>query len=219
MPPQNAKKTVADFEVPELEIGVLNLLVVGTSPVIPHAISAKNKEQIAAKQQQKGQQARGKRNPRQEYLDSFYMIKGKPETKNCVYGLPAAAFRQAMISACRQVPNLTMAGTQGCFHVFGVKGTNFVKLIDHSDPRMGEDTVTLSGPGRPLDLRYRPYFDEWSVRMEIQFNLNVISIEQLFNLAHIAGFHVGVGDHRPEKAGSNGMFQPSQKAVSAKKAA
>lgn len=210
MPPTTkTKKSVADIVIPELRIGVIPLLVVGTTALIVHAISAKNKEQIAAKQQKRAT-TRTARNPRQEYLDCFYMVKGKPEAKGCVYGFPAAGFRQAFISACRQVPDLTMAGTQGCFHIIGEKGTNLVRLTDYSDPHMVEDTVTLSGAGRPLDMRYRPYFDKWSARLNIHFNESVISVEQIINLARIAGFHVGVGDYRPEKSGSNGMFEPSR---------
>ena len=62
-------------------------------------------------------------------------------------------------------------------------------------------------------IAYRPEFLEWGARLRIRFNPNAISAEQIVNLVEIAGFAVGVGDWRPEKAGQHGMFTVDRGAI------
>jgi hypothetical protein len=40
----------------------------------------------------------------------------------------------------------------------------------------------------------------------IRYNARVLSEDQILNLFEIAGFAIGVGEHRPQRDGSNGMF-------------
>lgn len=56
------------------------------------------------------------------------------------------------------------------------------------------------------DIRYRGEFREWSADLAIRFNASVLSAEQITNLFNMAGFGVGVGEWRPERSGSFGMF-------------
>lgn len=56
------------------------------------------------------------------------------------------------------------------------------------------------------DIRYRPEFKHWRVKLPIKYNADKISLEQLVNLFNLAGFGVGVGEWRPEKDGQYGMF-------------
>jgi hypothetical protein len=57
-------------------------------------------------------------------------------------------------------------------------------------------------------LRYRPQFDEWSVKLKIMYARNSISPEQIVNLFNVAGFAVGIGERRPGKSGDSfGMFK------------
>jgi hypothetical protein len=69
---------------------------------------------------------------------------------------------------------------------------------------MREDMVRV-GMGS-ADLRYRGEFKEWKTTFSIRFNKNVLSIEQIVLLFNTAGFAIGVGEWRPEKNGSHGMF-------------
>ena len=56
------------------------------------------------------------------------------------------------------------------------------------------------------DIRYRAEFKKWKATLTIRYNAHVISTEQIINLYHVAGFSIGIGDWRPQKEGSHGMF-------------
>jgi len=53
----------------------------------------------------------------------------------------------------------------------------------------------------------RPEFQEWSCVVEVVYNANVISLEQLVNLFNWSGFQFGLGSWRPEKGGSFGQYR------------
>ena len=73
------------------------------------------------------------------------------------------------------------------------------------EPTMREDMVRV-GMGT-ADLRYRGEFREWSTTFMIRYNANVLSVEQHVNLFNTAGFAIDVGEWRPQKDGSYGMFR------------
>jgi len=73
---------------------------------------------------------------------------------------------------------------------------------------MREDMVRV-GMGS-ADLRYRLQLNDWLCDLEIRFNADVISLEQIANLINIAGFACGVGEQRPERGGNNGTFSVAQ---------
>lgn len=56
------------------------------------------------------------------------------------------------------------------------------------------------------DLRYRAEFSEWNAEFTVEYNARFYSVEQILSMVDHAGFHAGLGDWRPEKGGSFGMF-------------
>ena len=92
---------------------------------------------------------------------------------------------------------------RGAFHIDG----DLVSI--QGKPTMREDMVRI-GKG-VADIRYRGEFKTWSVRLRIRYNANVLSAEQIINLFETAGFGIGVGEHRPQKNGQNGLFHVARK--------
>jgi hypothetical protein len=60
------------------------------------------------------------------------------------------------------------------------------------------------------DIRHRGMFEQWSVTLEIRYNERCMSASEIVNLFNTAGFGVGVGEWRPERDGSWGMFHCAQ---------
>ena len=189
-----AKDIEAEISIPSINIQRATIQLVGDSQLICHAWSEKAKSQMLDKQMKKGVQAKAAKDPEQDYRDSLYPL------PNGGYGFPAVAFKAAAVDACSHVSDITKVAARGAFHIIG-------ELVPiEGEPTMREDMVRLSGVGAPPDLRYRGEFKTWKVTFTVRYNANVISLEQLLNLFNTAGFAIGVGEWRPQKDGSYGMF-------------
>ncbi|ABK17581.1 hypothetical protein [Syntrophobacter fumaroxidans] len=178
--------------LPKLNIQEMRITLIGDSPLICHAWSEKAKKQILDKQQKKARQARAAKDPQRDFEESLYR---HPEGG---YGFPAVAFKAAAVDACSHVEGITKVQARGAFHIVGE-----LARLD-GEPRMRADMVRV-GLGT-ADIRIRAEFPAWSTTLDIRYNGNVLSMEQIANLFNTAGFAVGVGEWRPQKDGSYGMF-------------
>jgi hypothetical protein len=189
-----ASETPQGVTLYEVNLQDLVVRIQSVSPLICHRFAEANIAQIEDKQQKKASRAKGARDPEREFRDSLYTF------DDGSYGFPAIAFKQALVSACRQT-DIPMTVARGAFQVIG----DLIRLERFDGPHMRRDRVVI---GRGItSVAYRPEFREWEAELRIRFNRDVLSEEQLINLVEIAGFAVGVGDWRPEKSGSMGMFE------------
>jgi hypothetical protein len=181
---------VTQVQIPTPEIHEIKFKLVGTSPLICHRWSEKAKKEMLDKQMKKATPAKSAKDPEADYLASLYPMDDG-------YGFPSVGFKSAMVRAGTYL-DLKMTFLRGAFHVPG----ELIKI--EGEPQMREDMVRV-GMGKP-DIRYRGEFMPWTVDLPILYNARVISDEQLANLIVTAGFSVGVGEWRPEKDGSYGMW-------------
>lgn len=198
MSPKQANPTT--IEVPNFARGRVKITLQGDSMLVCHKWSDKTKKMMLDKQTKKAKGGKEAKNPEQDFLDSLY------HHPDGGYGFPVIAFKAAAVSACRYVDGLPMTVARGAFHINGPtdeEGQELAK-IEGSEPMMREDMVRV-GMGT-ADIRYRGYFDPWSVQLDLVYNPSALSLEQIVNLFNIAGFGVGVGEYRPEKNGQWGRF-------------
>jgi hypothetical protein len=186
------KEQTQIIELPKLNIQRLMIKLVGDSPLICHRWSEKAKREMLQKQMKKAKTAKEAKDPQQDFLSSLYVL---PDGK---YGFPVVAFKAAAVNACSHVDGVTKVEARGAFHINGE-----MAIIEGSKPAIREDMVRIfSG----ADIRYRGEFKTWSVKLDIRYNAAVLSAEQVTNLFNTAGFAIGVGEWRPQKNGSYGMF-------------
>lgn len=193
--------------VPPVKLERIDVNIVGDTGLIPHAWSAKAKKMMLDKQMKKAKQGKTAKDPDADYRESLYwldkdnnLIKAKnmDPNKHKMFGFKSIAFKAAAVRAATDV-GLKMTDTRRAFHVLGeYVPLKYKKII------MREDMVRLQT--KVADIRYRGEFINWSCVLPIQFNANLFSPEQIFNLFNTAGFGVGVGEWRPERNGMNGMF-------------
>ena len=167
------------FDIPAIEISTFELTLVGDSPLIVHAWSEKAKKEILDKQMK----------------EAFYQA----VAEGAEFGFPSVAFKAAAVSAGFRTgvtKNKTIPNS--AFHING----DMVRI--HGTPEIREDMVRV-GMGA-ADLRYRGEFKEWSVILPIRFNTAVFTHEQIINLFNLGGFACGIGEWRPERGGSFGMY-------------
>lgn len=181
--------------LPRLDTPVIEITLVGTSPLITHAWSEKAKRMMRDKQQGKASAGKENKDPQKEMEGAMYRTPdGKP-------GIPAISFKNAAVTACTSLGKSTISKVMArqAFHVLGDI------LPIEGEYAMREDMVRV-GMGT-ADIRYRPCWQEWKVKIQVRYNARVISAEQLVNLFNIAGFAVGVCEWRPECNGQMGCFR------------
>ena len=156
---------------------------------------------------------------------------GKALSNGARFGFSVGAIKDAAISAAyRNGWTKDKVSMQGVFYIeadtngyyagdlaidWGKKRIDIVpnqfrseQMIEiHGDmPVMREDMVRV-GMGS-ADIRYRGQFTNWYMDVNIRYNRNgKYSLEQIINMLNAGGFTCGLGEWRPEKGGSYGMFK------------
>jgi hypothetical protein len=193
------------IEIPAMNIQKMVLTLKGLSPLICHKWSDKAKKLMLEKQMKKAKTAKVAKDPERDFYESLYWLDGMPENPTLEdvatarFGFPVVAFKSAAVDACSHVDGVTKVMARGAFHIDG----EFV--IINGVPHMREDMVRIAMG--TADIRYRGEFKDWSATFVLRYNANVLSAEQIVNLFNTAGFAIGVGEWRPSKDGSYGMFE------------
>lgn len=175
-----------------------SFVIRGISPLIQHAWSERNLAMLRDKHAGKKTKSREKRDPEAEGREAMYT------TSKGGFGIPVSAIKQAMISAAHKDIGIEKTLVRKSLFFVCEDRTNILPM-ECSDPVIREDYVRV-GAG-VADLRYRPEFSEWSVRLTIEYDSDLLRIEDILNLVDRAGFGVGIGEWRPEKGGEYGRFQ------------
>lgn len=188
-----SKKETVEIALPKLNIQHMEITLVGDSPLISHRWSEKAKKAMLDKQMKKATPKKDAKDPEADFRASLY------EHPDGGYGYPVVAFKAAAVNACSHLDGVTKVHARGAFHING----ELAKIIG-DEPTMREDMVRIAMG--TADIRYRGEFKRWRVTLTIRYNADVLSVDQITNLFNTAGFAIGVGEWRPQKNGSHGMF-------------
>jgi hypothetical protein len=180
---------------------VESFIIYGTAPYVQRKFSDKSREQILRDQMVSKAKKRGTttpRDPEADYTEATHFTVEKG------YGIPAGAFRNAMISACR-VAGFVM--TKARLSVFietdemDEEGTALVAL--NGSPEMHKGHVRLQD-GK-TSIAVRPMWKEWSATLSVKWDGDQFTRQDVANLIERAGQQVGVGEGRPDSRKSNGV--------------
>lgn len=182
---------------------VAKFKLIGISPLVQARFSAKAMETMQAKMRLGSAAKKGKkRDPRDFDLD----YKNAMHTsKDGWHGVPTAAFRNAMISACKVVG---FKMTQAKLAIFpqpdgidSVDGLPLVKL--EGDPK--PHTMYVRNQTGVCDIRVRPMWEKWSVDLRVEYDADLFLLEDVANLLSRAGRQVGICEGRPDSKQSAGL--------------
>ncbi len=85
--------------------------------------------------------------------------------------------------------------------VDAVDGTPLVKI--EGTPEPVEHLVKPASGG--ADIRVRAMWREWRVRLRIEYDADMFSLQDVLNLLLRVGRQVGIGEGRPDSKSSSGM--------------
>lgn len=176
--------------------------VYGTAPYVQNKFSGTKMQQMLDAQMKTKATSRKAKDPRDPDADYEGAIHRTPDGK---YGIPAPAFRSAMISACRVAgfqmtkAKLSVFVEADDFDVDDGTGLVFIK----GKPEMAKHPVRLESGVASIAIR--PMWREWSARVVIRWDADQFSQSDVANLLERAGQQVGVGEGRPDSKKSHGM--------------
>ncbi len=201
-----ATKSVSEsvsIKAPNFQTAVFR--IVGTAPYVQNKFSQKAREQMKEKQQAGGP---GRNRKAKDAKDFEALYEGATHrVADGWAGIPAPAFRNAMISACRTVGfKMTLAKLSVFVEADGFDvddGTPLVR-ITKGEPRYHEALVRLQTG--VADIRARPMWEPgWQAEIRITFDADQFTLADVSNLLMRVGMQVGVGEGRPDSKNSAGM--------------
>jgi len=199
------KKTDTAIVIAPISPKIVEIEIVGITPLMVQAWSHKAKRQMLDKQMKKATRGKEAKDPAADYLASRYISTEGWD------GVPAGGVKGCLVNACRAVDGLPMTLAKRMLFVKsqGVtkEGQQLVRI--YGEHQMQEGMVRIDQG--TADIRFRASYPRWSMKLEIEFLSSVISAEQVANLVELAGFIEGLCEHRPGApkscTGDSGRFQ------------
>ena len=195
-----AEKT-AQISKPNIERLVLK--IVGNAPYVQNKFSQKAREQMRQTQEAGSVARKGKKREPKDFQQAYEQALHVSEEG--WYGIPAASFRAAMISACRLVGfKMTLAKLSVFVFADGLdadEGTPLVRI--YGEPEVNESMVRV-GMG-VADVRWRPMWRKWHAIVRVSYDADQFSTDDVLNLMMRVGMQVGIGEGRPDRKSSAGM--------------
>jgi len=176
----------------------------GTAPYVQNKFPKKAKEMMKRKQEAGHSAKKGTAHEPKDFQKCFE--EAIHRSKEGWGGIPAPAFRCALISACRVVGfQMTRAKLSAFVEADGFDaddGTPLVKITKGS-PEYTEHPVRVQ---QTVDLRARAMWSEgWEAKVRVRFDADQFTMMDITNLLVRAGLQVGVGEGRPDSKSSAGM--------------
>lgn len=225
-------------EVLRIQKKLMEITIIGTSPLIVHRFSHKAKGEMLAKQIGVKWPKEAK-DPEMQYDLATYWIDEDgnelPSTANLdmlvdkkvseflgccsedVKALrkikkPRFGFPAVGLkaSAIRGAKSLglVMTDMRSAFHI----PVEFVEI--HGLRRRRCDMVRIAKG--TSDIRFRPEWPSWWMRFEVEFNETAVSPDIIANMVHCGGFSCGIGEGRPERGLRYGTFEVASDEKAAK---
>jgi len=200
MPKKKVQEQTLTIKPPRFN--TLAIEIEGTAPYMQCRFSAKAIEDMKRKMQE-GSTARSRKNRKsRDFDEDFYYAQHISD--DGWNGIPAAAFRNACIDACR------MAG----FKMTHAKMSVFVEA-DGYDQVEGAPLVQINGKmertemavrvQQTTDIRVRPMWRKWGTTLRVRYDEDQFTAQDVVNLLTRAGQQVGIGEGRPYSRSSTGM--------------
>jgi len=202
-PRKEAQQTVT-ISPPNMQVATF--MIEGMVPYVQNAFTNKAREKMEVAQREGQRGTKGRRKDPRNFEEEF------PQAQHTSIegwnGIPAAAIRNGMISACRLV-NFKMTMAKLCFFVEQdgfdiVSGQPLVRILDGKPEMKGPEP--LPNADGSMDLRIRAIWAPgWKARVRIRFDADIFSIKDIANLLNRVGIQIGIGAGRPDSKNSPGQ--------------
>lgn len=190
-------ETKVEAKLSPIKENTLRFTIEGRTSLIQHNWSEKAKKQMRDKHAGKKTKTREVRDPEAEgEAATYYTTDGK-------YGIPVKGLKACIIGAAHKDLGIEKTLVRKALFI-PCNDANDVLAMECDPPVLREDYVRV---GQSTDLRYRPEFHKWAVTFNLEYDAELLTVDDIANLINRAGFGVGLCEWRPEKGGENGRFK------------
>jgi len=190
-----APESVAQVKLQRLEMLHFTFHLEGVTPLIIHQWSEKAKREMMEKGgPAKAKRIKPQRDPDADFNEARYLL-NQPREDAHTDGIPAVAFKAAIVQAARAFEGVTMTALKQFIYVEGEPPEMLVPII--GKPQRREDMVRVGkGLNKTADLRWRPEYWPWAVNLVVRWPSAMFEKESILTLLDAAG-QGGVGEWRP----------------------
>jgi hypothetical protein len=184
----------SQVSITEIQLTQVSFHLVGVSPLVPHAVSFKNKGQLLFPSGRKSAAEKAtsmKHDPFDEFRDAAYKFKDNDQPTRLY--MPGGAFHSAMANAAIDMVGAKKAQIGRLTNIVGDK------ICVWGVPQIYSTIVRSSDMARTPDVRTLPIIPKWAASITVQFVGSLIKTASVANLLGAAGVIIGIGDGRPEK--------------------
>ena len=182
-----------------------NLTIRGVSPYVQHAFSQKALRTMMDTQMAGAQSRKGKIRQPKDFKEVYE--NATHFSDDGWIGIPAAAIRNALISACRTVGfKMTLAKLSLFVVPNGFDKLSRDPLIKITKGKPYEHFGAARNSNGSTDVRFRPMWDPgWEAVVTIKWDGDQFSATDVVNLLSRVGAQVGLGEGRADSRNSAGM--------------
>jgi hypothetical protein len=175
----------------------------GTAPLVQARFSAKAMQAMMSKMAAGSTANKSRAKPARDFDDDYRQAMHISTQGWC--GVPAGAFRQAMISACRLVGfKMTLAKLSLFVIADGIDKVDGIPLVKFEGTPERVDMAVRNATG-VADIRVRPMWREWTMSLTIRYDGDQFTAQDVTNLLSRVGMQVGIGEGRPDSRESAGL--------------
>ena len=173
-----------------------------TAPYVSNPMTDEAKNQMR-NTQLAGQTAKKGKKREAKNFDSLYQ-QSRHLSEDGWDGIPAEAFRSAMVSAC-SIVGFKMTHAKQAIQVLGdgrdSEGSGLIKILK-SKPQKLESYIPNSNGS--MDIRVRAKYIDVEAGLKVRWDSDMFTTSDIANLIERAGLQVGVGAGRPLSKKSGG---------------
>ena len=203
---KKAPTEVVRVEIKPPNFRINSIPIIGTAPYVTNKMTDGSRAAMRAGMtgENKKDKTSKRGRPDKDFQADFQGSQHRDVEKSWV-GIPAPAFRSAMVRACG-LANVVMTEGKQCFFVeadgIDSDGIPLVRIAK-GKPEYFEALVKNSNGSS--DLRARAKFATgWEATLRVKFDADIFSEQTVANLVERAGITVGVGAGRPFSSKSSG---------------
>lgn len=187
---------------PNFQIIAVNIK--GTAPYMQARFSAKVMQGLMTKMEAGSTAQKGKKREARDF-DSDFRDAQHISTEGW-NGIPASAFRNACIDACRAVGfHMTKAKMSIFIEADGLDAVDGTPLVKLQAGKPEKTEMIVRNATGVVDVRVRPMWREWGATVTIRYDGDQFTATDVINLMLRAGAQIGIGEGRPFSKDSNGL--------------